>query len=85
MLETQQLRHRLSCPKGASILSEETDNEQTSEMANMTSGNEKCYKYLVMIKNYRVAVLTRAVKNRGLNETRKDALWASGGRETGSE
>lgn len=44
MLETQQLRHRLSCPKGASILSEETDNEQTSEMANMTSGNEKCYK-----------------------------------------
>ena len=42
-------------------------------------------KYLVMIKNYRVAVLTRVVKNTGLNDTRKDALWASGGRERGSE
>ena len=44
MLETQHQRHTMSCPKGASILSEETDNEQTSEMANVTSGNEKCYK-----------------------------------------
>lgn len=75
----------MSCPKGASILSEETDNEQTSEMASMTSGNEKCYKIFSNDEELQVAVLTRVVKIRVLNEMRKEALWASGGRERRSE
>lgn len=37
-------------------------------------------KYLAMMK-VQVAVLTRVVKIRVLNEMRKEALWASGGRK----
>jgi len=40
-------------------------------------------KYLAMIKNYRVAVLTRVVKNRVLNEMRTEACGHLGAGKEG--
>ena len=84
MLETQWQRHTVPCPKGVSILSEETDNEQTSETGNVTS-MRSAIKYLAMIKSNRITILTKVVENGVLNEMRKEALQASGGRERRAE
>ena len=74
----------MPCPKGVSILSEETDNEQTSETGNVTS-MRSAIKYLAMIKSNRITILTKVVENGVLNEMRKEALQASGGRERRAE
>lgn len=42
-------------------------------------------KYLAMIKSNRNTILTKVVENGALNEMRKGALQASGGRERRAE
>lgn len=67
-------------PNGASALSEETDNEQTSEITTIPSGDQNCSK---------ISSNTRELQNRyfnkSLEEIRKEALQASRGRTWSSE
>lgn len=67
-------------PNGASALSEETDNEHTSEITTIPSGDKNCSKITSNTRKRQDCYF-----NKSLEEIRKEALQASRGRMWNSE